>query len=92
MSDPKLLFGKLLVENNSIDAALIKMNGISETIPFNYTIINNPIAMNAKWILPIGTPLDALPSLNKVCEILHTGRDGVSKTWSDVALNIPPKY
>jgi hypothetical protein len=56
MSDPKLLFGKLLVENNSIDAALIKMNGISETIPFNYTIINNPIAMNAKWILPIGTP------------------------------------
>jgi hypothetical protein len=37
-------------------------------------------------------PLDALASLNKVCEILHTGRDGVSKTWSDVALNIPPKY
>jgi hypothetical protein len=56
MSDPKLLFGKLLVENNSIDAALIKMNGISETIPFNYTSTDNPIAMNAKWILPIGTP------------------------------------
>jgi polyisoprenoid-binding protein YceI len=56
MSDTKLLSGKLLIENDSIGAALIKMNGISETIPFNYTSTDNPIAMNAKWILPIGTP------------------------------------
>jgi hypothetical protein len=31
--------------------------------------------------------LEALASLNKACEALHTGPDGVSKTWEDVAIN-----
>jgi hypothetical protein len=56
MSDTKLLSNRLLIENDSIGAALIKMNGISETLPFKYTITNNTFAMNAKWKLPIGTP------------------------------------
>ena len=30
--------------------------------------------------------LDALASLNKACYDLHTGSDGVSKTWEDVAI------
>ena len=30
--------------------------------------------------------LDAVASINKACEILHTGKDGVSKTWSEVAV------
>ncbi len=31
---------------------------------------------------------DAIASLNKVCEYLHKGEDGVSKLWSVVELNI----
>lgn len=92
MSDTKLLSGKLLIENDSIGAALIKMNGISETVPFKYTITNNTFAMNANMDITNWKALDALASLNKVCEILHTGADGVSKTWSDVALNITTKF
>jgi len=30
--------------------------------------------------------LDAVSSINKACEALHTGADGVSKTWSEVAV------
>lgn len=30
--------------------------------------------------------LAAVSSLNKACEALHTGEDGVSKTWSEVAV------
>ncbi|MFT5256779.1 MAG: hypothetical protein ACI9KF_000401 [Arenicella sp.] len=92
MNDTKLLSGKLLIENDSIGAALIKMNGISETVPFKYTITNNTFAMNANMDITNWNALDALASLNKVCEILHTGADGVSKTWSDVALNITTKF
>jgi hypothetical protein len=33
-----------------------------------------------------------LASLNKVCEALHTGSDGVSKTWSEVTLNITSEF
>ena len=30
--------------------------------------------------------LEALASLNEACKVLHTGADGVSKTWEDVAI------
>ena len=92
MSDTKLLSGKLMIENDSIGAAVIKMNGISERVPFKYTIIDNTFAMNATMDVTNWDALDALASLNKVCEILHTGSDGISKTWSDVALNISTKF
>ena len=35
---------------------------------------------------------DALSSLNKVCIDLHRGADGVSKTWSEVGLNITSTF
>ena len=31
--------------------------------------------------------LAAVASINKACEALHTGADGVSKTWSEVAVH-----
>jgi hypothetical protein len=29
----------------------------------------------------------AVASINKACEALHTGKDGISKTWSEVAVH-----
>jgi hypothetical protein len=34
----------------------------------------------------------ALASLNKVCLDLHRGADGVSKTWSEVTLDITSTF
>jgi hypothetical protein len=31
--------------------------------------------------------LAAVASINKACEALHTGQDGISKTWSEVAVH-----
>jgi hypothetical protein len=31
--------------------------------------------------------LNAVESINKACEVLHTGKDGVSMTWSEVAVH-----
>jgi len=92
MDATKLLSGKLIIENDSIGSATIKMNGVSEKIPFNYTINNNTFAMSAKMDVSNWNALEALASLNKVCEILHTGSDGVSKTWSEVILKISSKF
>tara|TARA_R110002049_G_scaffold4842_12_gene34245 strand:- start:467 stop:1081 length:615 start_codon:yes stop_codon:yes gene_type:complete len=92
MSETKLLSGKLNIENDSIGSAMIKMNGVSEKIPFKYTIVDNTFAMSATMDVSNWKALEALASLNKVCEALHTGSDGVSKTWSEVALNITSKF
>jgi|TARA_B100000767_G_scaffold93011_1_gene89423 hypothetical protein len=92
MDNTKLLSGRLTIENDSIGSASIKMNGVTEKIPFNYTINNNIFAMNAKMDVSNWNALEALASLNKVCEVLHTGSDGVSKTWREVSLNITSKF
>lgn len=92
MEKTKLLSGKLNIENDSIGAATINMNGVSKKVPFKYTIVNNTFAMNATMDVSNWNALDALASLNKVCEVLHTGSDGISKTWSEVALNISTKF
>lgn len=92
MSSTKLLSGKLMIENDSIGSATIKMNGISEKVPFKYTIVENTFALSATMDISNWNALDALASLNKVCEALHTGSDGISKTWSDVALSITSKF
>lgn len=92
MDKTKLLSGKLTIENDSIGAATINMNGVSEKVPFKYTIVDNTFAMSATMDVSNWNALDALASLNKVCEILHTGSDGISKTWSEVGLNITSKF
>lgn len=92
MEKTKLLSGKFAIENDSIGVVTINMNGISEKVPFKYTITNNTFAMNATMDVSNWNALDALASLNKVCEVLHTGSDGISKTWSEVALNISTKF
>ena len=92
MSDTKLLSGKLMIETDSTGTAAIKMNGVTEKVPFKYTIVANTFAMSATMDVSNWKALDALASLNKICEALHTGADGVSKTWSDVALNIVTKF
>ncbi|WP_088323082.1 YceI family protein [Polaribacter tangerinus] len=92
MENTKLLSGKLSIENDSIGAATIVMNGVSNKIPFKYTINENTFAMNATMDVNNWNASKALASLNKICEALHTGSDGITKTWSEVALNIKAKF
>ncbi|WP_298765137.1 YceI family protein [uncultured Polaribacter sp.] len=92
MKNTKLLSGKLQLESDTTGKATIVMNGVTNTVPFSYTIVDNTFAMSATMDVSNWNALDALASLNKVCETLHTGADGVSKTWSEVALNITSKF
>jgi len=66
----------------------LKMNRETVAIPMKYTIADNKVAINGiisdliDWKME-----DAFTSLHKACELLHTGEDGVSKTWKDVAIS-----
>lgn len=88
MDNTKLLSGNLIIENDSIGYSNIKMNGITEKLPFTYSIVGNVFSMKATLDINKWNANEALLSLNKVCFDLHKGADGVSKTWSDVAINI----
>ena len=92
MDNTKLLSGKLVLENDSIGYANIKMNGITDKVSFLYRIKANTFSMNATMDVTSWNAVEAINSINTVCKELHKGADGVSKTWSEVALNIKSSF
>jgi hypothetical protein len=90
--DTPLLSGKLEVVTESTGIATIKMNGITDKVPFTYVINNNVFSMTSTMDINKWNAKAAIASLNKVCEELHKGADGVSKTWDEVTLNITSTF
>lgn len=92
MSNTNLLSGKLILTDDTNGVAKMTMNGETKDVPFTYTIKDNTFAMQATINVNDWNAAKALASLNKICEDLHKGADGVSKTWSEVALNITSTF
>ncbi|PQJ78582.1 YceI family protein [Polaribacter porphyrae] len=92
MENTELLSGKLMIKDDTNGIAEIKMNGYTREVPFTYTIAEKTFSMSSKIDVNDWNASAALAALNKVCEVLHTGADGVSKTWSEVALNITSTF
>ncbi|TXD54423.1 MULTISPECIES: YceI family protein [unclassified Polaribacter] len=92
MENTASLSGKLTITDDTTGIAEIKMNGITKEVPFTYTIVDKTFSMTSTMDVTNWKATQALASLNKVCELLHTGADGVSKTWSEVSLNITSTF
>ncbi len=92
MDNTKLLSGKLMLSDATNGIAKITMNGQTKDVPFTYTIVDKTFNMKATIDINNWNASAALASLNKVCLDLHKGADGVSKTWSEVALNITSTF
>lgn len=84
--------GKFLIKDSSTGEVNLTMNGETKTVPFTYTISGNVFKMQSTIDINDWNAGSALASLNTVCKDLHTGADGVSKTWSEVALNITSTF
>ena len=66
----------------------LKMNNETVAIPMTYSIDNNIISINGNITNLMDWKMEkAFNSLHKACELLHTGEDGISKTWEDVAIS-----
>lgn len=92
MDNTKLLSGKLVITDDTNGVATIKMNGVEKSVPFTYTIADRSFNMKAIMDVNNWNASAALASLNTACLDLHKGADGVSKTWSEVALNITTTF
>ena len=88
MDNTKLLSGKLLLTDTTNGVVEIKMNGVSQKVPFKYSIVDKVFNMKASMDVNNWNASKALASLNNVCLDLHRGADGISITWSEVTLNI----
>lgn len=79
--------------NEGVLIVNLKMNDISKQVKMKYAVAQNE---GGKEVINIKGALDlmdweaskALDAINVACLDLHKGADGVSKTWSDMEINV----
>lgn len=76
--------GELLDAENGKGALELKMNDQVNATEYSYSLNNDTLFINTHLDLTQWNGKAALDTLNKECNVLHTGTDGVSKLWSDV--------
>ena len=65
----------------------LTMNNETVGVPMTYTIEDNIVSINGNINNLMDWKMEsAFNSLHAACELLHTGEDGISKTWEDVAI------
>ncbi len=88
MDNTELLSGSISITNANDGVIHLNMNGITHDLPIKYDSNNNGTAIKGKLNLDNWNGQDAIESLNKACFDLHTGDDGISKTWNTVQIHI----
>jgi hypothetical protein len=87
MKETQTIKGTFSFDDNKNCSVKLTMNGVSTDLPMEYEVTeDNHVSFSGTMDLKNWDALDALASLNKACFDLHTGPDGVSKTWEDVAI------
>jgi hypothetical protein len=92
MDNTRLLTGRLKLTDDANGLATLTMNGETKDVPFSYTIVGSTFNLKATMDVNNWNAGKALASLNEVCKLLHTGGDGISKTWSEVTLDITSSF
>ena len=82
------LYGTLHITNEANGYANFTMNEITHKLPFTYSVKNNTMKVTGLINLNHWNAQEALQSLHKACELLHTGTDGISKTWDEVQIDL----
>ena len=87
MQDTEIISGVFKTDATNKCSIDVTMNGETSNIPLDYVInTETSITFNGTLNLEDWNALEAVASINNACKALHTGKDGVSKTWTDVAV------
>lgn len=87
MENTLSLKGKFSVKDARNGNIALSMNGLTKELPFTYDMSKDTILINARMDLNIWETQNALASIHEACLELHTGADGVSKTWDEVGIS-----
>lgn len=88
MDQTEFLSGSLHIVNDTLANVNLKMNGVSKEFPLSYFISGQMLSMEGSINVEDWNGLAAITSLHTVCLDKHTGSDGISKTWSEVGINV----
>ncbi len=91
MDQTELLSAKVVSVQDNAGIIAFTMNNETHDLPFTMENQGNSSYLKATIDINKWNAQKALASIHKACEVLHTGEDGVSKTWNlvdvDVVLN-----
>lgn len=75
---------------DGVGAAVISitLNGETHEENATYTLKGDVVTLSATLKMSKWNASEAIASLNKACELLHTGEDGVSQLWDEVDVEI----
>lgn len=87
MDNTELISGVFKVSAGDKCSIDVTLNGKTANIPLEHEMVGD-YGYTFKGVMNLEDwdALNAVESINKACEVLHTGKDGVSKTWSEVAV------
>jgi len=88
MKSTQNIMGRINLGENGKGDIDLSMNGITTKLPITYIISGQLAEINATLNLDNWKAQLAIEALNKVCNEKHKGADGISKTWSEVNINI----
>lgn len=80
------------VKDNGKAIIEVKMNGTSADVEGDYTFVDGKFSFTTSVDVSIWNAMQGIKTLNAACKELHTGGDGVSKLWSEVALSFSTQF
>ncbi|MFD0761024.1 YceI family protein [Lutibacter aestuarii] len=92
MKNTTFLSGTVHTTNQNTGTVDLNMNGITHTLPITFVLSENNVVINAEMNVDNWQAQEALISLNEACKDLHTGPDGVTKTWSEVKIEVSTNF
>lgn len=82
------IIGEIKMTDEKSGTVNIMMNGITKKLPINCIINQQMVTIKATIDLNNWQAQIAIEALNNVCLDLHKGPDGISKTWTDVKIEV----
>ena len=88
MKNTNSISGRLTMKNEHSGFVELTMNGISKMLPIVCVIDKQKVTIKAQMDLDNWQAQLALNALNIACKGLHSGDDGISKTWNEVNIEV----
>ena len=88
MKNTQVISGIITMNSETSGSVELTMNGISHVLPITYVISDQMVTIEALMNLDNWQAQLALKALNTVCKDLHSGDDGIPKTWSEVKIEV----
>lgn len=88
MKNSSVITGIVHINKDNASTVDLTLNGITRELPIAYIVADNKVTIIGNMELDNWQAKAALEALNVVCKDLHTGEDGITKTWSDVKIEV----